>query len=986
MNILVLTLIFYSLTGIHQIQAQTYGPPLFTEDFGTVPAGQDVNQYRGEIGGRGTIGNIFWFWPRTCSGSGWITSVPTLEVSHALTLPASEQGVTEWVFFPVSVLTGTPYTGTYLNNPAYLWCLTGTTWTGPNPGSCSGTLVRWYNVCGTWKIGNWERYRLRTSVPCTSWSSQMDDGGYALSTNPRYVHSPNGGDGSDVSWHDGPDHTAGDVNGMMLVVNATLRKGLFYKRTITGLCYGSQFEYKSYYANVLKPTACGGNGLPINIRYEIWDKNPGDDEANSLLPVGGTACNGAKLLAQTNTGVVNATTTLTWYSTSIIFIVPQNQDSIFIVLRNNGDGGCGNDLAIDDITFRPFIPFTIGYERIPTDYCATGLIRLKGTITSGSIPPDIPYVFQWQEADINTSNWVNIGSPIPDFANAYIDLEIGSIGNKIFRLVSAASEENLNNTNCYVASVSFNGNSIVLPTGSLTVTPDICGTPDHAPVNVTFTVNYLGNIFPWTYYYRINGGTEQSQIVNSPNISDTKTIPITDSTTVTLVKISTVDCDVIINSDKFIQYSIGPPGPPIEITGPNPACIGSIADFSVNDVQGAISYNWVVSDGWQIISGQGTRFVRLFIGSTPITVSITTVNACGTNIWTSPLFTTTTLPPDPPADITMPNGICFPDSSIPGNTDVLIEASVVLGAQNYFWEWDSPVVLGTQQSGTGQFLRKIILSVPNNVDSFNVRVRTQNECGYSSVKGETFYPDNTPPVMNCPGPLTAQCTVPDVYPDYAAFVAAGGSASDDLSGILISSFAWISDDSDGNTCPEVITRTYGIKDTCLHQQTCTQTITIMHTTAPTQFGGPVSTNGGTVQCLANATAPITLPVVKDICGNILSVPTPTHGGSYAGCNGTYTWIYTYKDCANLEYVWTYTYTITYSGGLTPPVNTTATVSCPSNATDPGAPANITDACGRTVSATLVGKEQTPNPVTCNGSIVWRYRYTACDGTTSAEWT
>ncbi|MBK8643237.1 MAG: hypothetical protein IPN15_13775, partial [Saprospiraceae bacterium] len=84
--------------------------------------------------------------------------------------------------------------------------------------------------------------------------------------------------------------------------------------------------------------------------------------------------------------------------------------------------------------------------------------------------------------------------------------------------------------------------------------------------------------------------------------------------------------------------------------------------------------------------------------------------------------------------------------------------------------------------------------------------------------------------------------------------------------------------------------------------------------------------------------------------------------------------------------WTKTYTITYSGGLTPPTNTTATVSCPAQATDPGAPADITDACGRTVSAVLVGSTDTPNPVTCNGTRVWTYRYTACDGTTTADWT
>ena len=185
---------------------------------------------------------------------------PTLEVSYAQTLPAGEQGVTEWSFVQVTEsLTGLPYQTTpiyFLNDPANKWCLYYSSgswkWSGPNSGTCSGRYVRWYNVCGTWKLGHWTRYRLRESVSCSSWHSVMDDGGYALSTNPRYVHSPNGADGSDIAWYDGPDHTVGDVNGMMLIVNAAMQKGLFYKREITGLCYGAQFEYKSFYANVLK--------------------------------------------------------------------------------------------------------------------------------------------------------------------------------------------------------------------------------------------------------------------------------------------------------------------------------------------------------------------------------------------------------------------------------------------------------------------------------------------------------------------------------------------------------------------------------------------------------------------------------------------------------------------------------------------------------------------------------------------------------------
>jgi hypothetical protein len=53
----------------------------------------------------------------------------------------------------------------------------------------------------------------------------------------------------------------------------------------------------------------------------------------------------------------------------------------------------------------------------------------------------------------------------------------------------------------------------------------------------------------------------------------------------------------------------------------------------------------------------------------------------------------------------------------------------------------------------------------------------------------------------------------------------------------------------------------------------------------------------------------------------------------------------------------------------------------SAAVDPGAPADITDGCGRTVSAVLVGSVETPDPLTCEGTIIYTYTYTDCSGLT-----
>ena len=77
--------------------------------------------------------------------------------------------------------------------------------------------------------------------------------------------------------------------------------------------------------------------------------------------------------------------------------------------------------------------------------------------------------------------------------------------------------------------------------------------------------------------------------------------------------------------------------------------------------------------------------------------------------------------------------------------------------------------------------------------------------------------------------------------------------------------------------------------------------------------------------------------------------------------------------------WTYTYTIDYTGTLTaPPALVLSTVACAADAVDPGAPPTITDACGNTLTAVLVGSVCHTRSDHLRWYMVWTYRYTACD--------
>jgi gliding motility-associated-like protein len=101
-------------------------------------------------------------------------------------------------------------------------------------------------------------------------------------------------------------------------------------------------------------------------------------------------------------------------------------------------------------------------------------------------------------------------------------------------------------------------------------------------------------------------------------------------------------------------------------------------------------------------------------------------------------------------------------------------------------------------------------------------------CGNLNTCTQTItVDDNIDPVLTCPGALVAVCSISEQppYATYADFVAAGGSATDNC-GIDAASFSLVSEVSDGNTCPETVTRTYGIADLCGNTAECTQVITV----------------------------------------------------------------------------------------------------------------------------------------------------------------
>lgn len=108
-------------------------------------------------------------------------------------------------------------------------------------------------------------------------------------------------------------------------------------------------------------------------------------------------------------------------------------------------------------------------------------------------------------------------------------------------------------------------------------------------------------------------------------------------------------------------------------------------------------------------------------------------------------------------------------------------------------------------------------------------------CGNTSTCSQNITINDTiPPVIACSDITIEACEIED-YPSFDSlsdFLSSGGTVSDNFT-IDSSSFILIFESSDGNTCPEVIQREYQVSDICGNTSSCTQTIIINDTTAPT---------------------------------------------------------------------------------------------------------------------------------------------------------
>ena len=265
----------------------------------------------------------------------------------------------------------------------------------------------------------------------------------AATTNYQYVSSDCPADGFYTvrnstsncfgnTWHTViSDHT-GNPNGYFMLVNASIQPSAFYLDTVRNLCSGTTFEFAAWVMNVVAPSACNFGSILPDLTFSI-EKTDGT------------------LIQTYSTNGISTNNTPVWKQFGFFFTTPVGVSDVVLRIVNNAAGGCGNDLALDDITFRPCGPLIdvgiSGSAGNNISFCQ-GLaqnFQFTSTISGGSGVPD----YQWQQ-NLNNGGWSDIaGANTSIYAVSFN--AAASPGSYSYRL-TVAQAGNIGSLQCRVVS------------------------------------------------------------------------------------------------------------------------------------------------------------------------------------------------------------------------------------------------------------------------------------------------------------------------------------------------------------------------------------------------------------------------------------------------------------------------------------------------------------------------------------------------------
>lgn len=125
------------------------------------------------------------------------------------------------------------------------------------------------------------------------------------------------------------DHTPNDVDGKMMLVNASATPSVFFDLKLSGFLDNTIYKFQVLLLNLCRPYG-GCRPLPPKLKITFEDIN-------------------GNIIAEFNTGQLPQIEDAHWRNYIGYFTTPSNANTLFLKMYDLTYGNCGNDFAMDDI-------------------------------------------------------------------------------------------------------------------------------------------------------------------------------------------------------------------------------------------------------------------------------------------------------------------------------------------------------------------------------------------------------------------------------------------------------------------------------------------------------------------------------------------------------------------------------------------------------------------------------------------------------------
>ncbi|MGF7079365.1 gliding motility-associated C-terminal domain-containing protein [Mucilaginibacter sp. UYCu711] len=365
------------------------------------------------------------------------------------------------------------------------------------------------------------------------------------------------------NWHIVTQDHTGDTNGRFMLINAQLAPNDFYVQRVDNLCGGTTYQFAAWALNMVTRI---GNNPNITFSIEKTDGTPLNSVTSGAIPV---------------------TAASTWRQYAFYFTIPAGVSSVVIRMRNNAPGGLGNDLAIDDITFRPAGPaISVGIQGTAgtsVTVCPSASSAVSLFANAGACYLNTAY--QWQQSTDNGTTWANVTGA----SSSTYQLPALTSGTYLYRAV-VAEAGNVDLNTCRVISNPLT--VVVSPPATSSVAITASATTTCTGTAVTFTATPTGGGTTPAYQWMING-------INAGTNSATFTsTTLQNNDVVSCVLTPGLACSVPATSNQVTIKVVSPVTSVVVNASATATCPGTAVTFTATATGGGGStpgYQWLIN-------------------------------------------------------------------------------------------------------------------------------------------------------------------------------------------------------------------------------------------------------------------------------------------------------------------------------------------------------------------------------------------------------